>query len=607
MTRATRAILLGIGALSSACGPDAIDQRLHDQNTDHPADAGSDADAASPPGDDGADAGEGGDAAPPAPDACGSFDAVGGGGYTSGALVGRAWTSINDGSSIAPTDFSSVPAGQSLCVSGSVVPSSSGTAWAILGVLLDEDLRTDVLGDADAGTKASVNLTYVPSSDGLLLSITDRATSPSPLRVCVFGTESSRDPAHGQWCVDYVGQTFFPWGDFVDDFGAGAPYDRQPLESIGVVVPTPEAPTQSFDFCIDRVAEAASYCGCQGASCACPAGKTACAGDCVDTNLDSRNCGSCGHACATDAVCSGGQCLDSLAPAQSNPFAIALDSANVYFANYLDGTVVSLPRAGGSPTTLAKGQDVPRGLAVDGQNVYWLNEGTAAMHYADGAVMKAPLTGGPAVTLATGQPNPLGIAIDGASVYWTNEGVSLGGSADGSVMKVGHDGTGLVTLANAQADPEGIAVDANNVYWASSGTTGNNHGDGAITKVLLDGSSTTPLATMQSFPVGLALDAGNVYFTSVTGDVMKVALTGGPVTTLAARQSHPFGIQVHAGNAYFTNNEGGSLMRVPVGGGTPVTLAAGRNYAYDIAVDDLGVYWTEGDGVGLGGMVTVAP
>jgi len=35
---------------------------------------------------------------------------------------------------------------------------------------------------------------------------------------------------------------------------------------------------------------------------------TSCAGDCVDTRFDPRNCGSCGGACATGEVCNDGTC-----------------------------------------------------------------------------------------------------------------------------------------------------------------------------------------------------------------------------------------------------------------------------------------------------------
>jgi hypothetical protein len=40
----------------------------------------------------------------------------------------------------------------------------------------------------------------------------------------------------------------------------------------------------------------------------CAADQTTCGGECVSTSRDTANCGSCGHACASDEVCSAGTC-----------------------------------------------------------------------------------------------------------------------------------------------------------------------------------------------------------------------------------------------------------------------------------------------------------
>src|SRR6185437_8078934 len=41
--------------------------------------------------------------------------------------------------------------------------------------------------------------------------------------------------------------------------------------------------------------------GCSGA-------EQCCSGQCTDVRFDPKNCGSCGHACATGQECSGGEC-----------------------------------------------------------------------------------------------------------------------------------------------------------------------------------------------------------------------------------------------------------------------------------------------------------
>jgi hypothetical protein len=118
---------------------------------------------------------------------------------------------------------------------------------------------------------------------------------------------------------------------------------------------------------------------------------------------------------------------------------LAVDAHNVYWTVSvygivngssvpLMGEVLSVPIAGGAPTTLASGQAGPRAIAVDATAIYWINEGSKD----DGAVMKLPLAGGKPVALATGRTQPTDIAVDGTAVYWTESG-------PGGVMKTSKD------------------------------------------------------------------------------------------------------------------------------------------------------------------------
>jgi sugar lactone lactonase YvrE len=93
---------------------------------------------------------------------------------------------------------------------------------------------------------------------------------------------------------------------------------------------------------------------------------------------------------------------------------------------------MAVPLAGGTVTTLvsASGQ-YAYGMAVDTANVYWTNFG-------DGTVMKVPLGGGAATTLVSGQDSPVGVAVDATSVYWANYGCQSDGGVctSGSIMKL---------------------------------------------------------------------------------------------------------------------------------------------------------------------------
>jgi hypothetical protein len=52
-----------------------------------------------------------------------------------------------------------------------------------------------------------------------------------------------------------------------------------------------------------------SLCGTGANATCCPTGRMCCNGQCVDITADVNNCGSCGHVCAPNTVCRGGQCV----------------------------------------------------------------------------------------------------------------------------------------------------------------------------------------------------------------------------------------------------------------------------------------------------------
>jgi hypothetical protein len=66
------------------------------------------------------------------------------------------------------------------------------------------------------------------------------------------------------------------------------------------------------------------------------------------------------------------QVLDQ-ANAGALPFALVESGPHVYWTDAMGGTVKRVPKATGSPETLASGQGGPRGLAVVGGVVYWAN------------------------------------------------------------------------------------------------------------------------------------------------------------------------------------------------------------------------------------------
>jgi hypothetical protein len=317
---------------------------------------------------------------------------------------------------------------------------------------------------------------------------------------------------------------------------------------------------------------------------ACATGLTACPSGCANPQTDPSNCGACGQSCEP-GYCKLGVCHDAvvLASDQGVPWGIALDSKNVYWANSTDGRVVSVPKDGGSLTTLALGQAAPTYLAVDSTSAYFIS---SAYGSADGgAVLSVPLTGADpwnTTTLAAGQNNPSGLAVDGTSIYWTNAG-------DGTVMSVPLAGGTPRTLASGQSGASGIAVDATRVYWMTTSS------GGAVVELPLAGGSPTTLVSGQGQLGCIALDPTTVYWTNGFGNgVSSAPLGGGGPTSLASNVDYPVGIAVDATTVFWTGGLGldGYVMSAPKGGGSS-TLLVSANHPFRLAVDSTSVYWTD--------------
>jgi hypothetical protein len=110
----------------------------------------------------------------------------------------------------------------------------------------------------------------------------------------------------------------------------------------------------------------------------------------------------------------------SVAVTNSSAYALALDAMNVYWiANIGDPSdtiaLISMPKAGGTPATLASGNLSTTALAVDAKNVYFSN----------GSLVSVPLAGGALTTLASATGTIGAIAVDSTSVYYTVSGALM--------------------------------------------------------------------------------------------------------------------------------------------------------------------------------------
>jgi hypothetical protein len=303
------------------------------------------------------------------------------------------------------------------------------------------------------------------------------------------------------------------------------------------------------------------------------------AGPCGATTSDPKNCGRCGHDCLGGA-CANSACQPvTLASGQNLPAYLALDNANVFWTNSGDGTIRSVPIAGGSPRLVATGA-VPRVwvVAVTPDVVVWTENGGTR-------VAGVPRDGGSSYPIATAQDAPRGITTDGVRVYWTNEGPDAG-----FVESAKLDGTDPQVLTGQQGSSKDIAVANGWLYWA-------NADDGTIARMQTDGGGAGVVASAQPNAFGLALSNDSLYWTThVDGGVIAHAKTDGTgLTTLATGQASPRAIAVDATHAYWTNQNDGTIRRAAFAGGAPEIVASGQGSPWGIAVDAASVYWAARD------------
>jgi hypothetical protein len=165
-----------------------------------------------------------------------------------------------------------------------------------------------------------------------------------------------------------------------------------------------------------------------------------------------------------------------LASWPGEPAYLAVDADGVYVAHapYLPvpGVLVKLPRAGGSPTTLAVGMIWPSAVASDAQNIYWLARGPTPGEYATGEVGFVPKAGGDAKQLATQLHLPVALQTGPDAVYWLDD---ASHESFGTMDLTNHDaaitkydfklGGGNHVVTGLSSGLNGFAVDGSEVFF----------------------------------------------------------------------------------------------------------------------------------------------
>jgi hypothetical protein len=163
------------------------------------------------------------------------------GGYVlAGMWKGYAFTAAaGAGTSIAPTDFSTLTAGGALCACGTVKGTMDYSGVAMVGINLSQ------------GTGGVDPMTIMPSGTGITVAVAGAGTTP--LRLQIQGPMGATD-ASQRWCADLpaAGGTV-AWTDFKFECWTGGmktPFNGMAaIQSVIVQVPgsTTDIP---FNFCV---------------------------------------------------------------------------------------------------------------------------------------------------------------------------------------------------------------------------------------------------------------------------------------------------------------------------------------------------------------------
>ena len=298
-------------------------------------------------------------------------------------------------------------------------------------------------------------------------------------------------------------------------------------------------------------------------------GDSAAAGSSVSTSVGSGGEGACGNPCVLAQGFQGGD--------------LALTDTHVIVTSRTNGSVLSIPKAGGATTQISQGDASAGSIALHGDIVVWGG---------DESIFRAPLIGGAATVLATIGPHVGTVTTSGSDVYFVNR------QAFGAIHAISLDGTDerIVVPYASLANDLGIWAPPKSwptLYWVSSDS-----GLSVLSSLTLDGAS-TPESSLQGDTFGALLGTyEGIYVADFYGNSVSRAHPG-QAHDLVLSIELPTSLAIDAEWLYVsdfgeTDAATGTIVRVGRTEATGVDVVAeGLSMPYALAADQEAVYWLE--------------
>jgi hypothetical protein len=198
----------------------------------------------------------------------------------------------------------------------------------------------------------------------------------------------------------------------------------------------------------------------------------------------------------------------------------------------------------------------------------------------EGAIVSVPAAGGAPTTLASTAGLASAVVADEGNVYFVD---------DEGTKRVSRAGGDVRTLTSRR--PDSMMVDGATLYLAEY------EPGGGVFSVPVEGGPVTQLATHAHGMIHPVRCAENVCWMTgpLLGSTLEQIDPEGHVTVLATGLTQPHGL-VFDGQRFFVSTGRGSLQRIPAAGGEPVAIH-GDSLLSSLAVDDTCLYWSSASGI----------